>query len=187
MIPHEFKHIGLVELAVFVQTMIAQIGFVDLFHLRIQAVILKFGFAVVLGRILDIQVHELCAGAERVRDRLKQVIAQFVAKTGGIVYVLIKRYGALLPPIALVFADGYFVGFLRRSGTGFTADLDGAVGGKLPIAEGSGNRAVLIPHLQDALHRIAVDALFLVIIHRMRVDILPGVVGVIGFVPLADG
>ena len=48
LIPQEFKHIGLVKLAVFIQAVIAQVGFVDLFHLSIQAVVLKRRFGISL-------------------------------------------------------------------------------------------------------------------------------------------
>ena len=160
--------------------MIAQEALVGLLHLGIQAVIHKFGpCGVVSGLVLDVQVNKLGAQADHARHGFDEVVAELVADAGAVVRVLVEGDGLLVAPGTgpAFYLD--FKGFLFRLGAGFAPHLHGGVGHVQPVADLIRRGAGLVPYLQDALHAIAGDPLFIIIVGGIAVDLAPGMIGIV--------
>ena len=73
------------------------------------------------------------------------------------------------------------------SAGGLTADLNRGIWGQGIISKLSHDWAVLIAHLQKAVHLIAGSVHVLVVINRIVIDLCPAVVGVLAVVAPAHG
>ena len=161
-------------------------GLIQLFDLSIQPVIFKYT-TVAVGQVFDVQMHELGLKAHHLVDPLNKVIGHFVAEAQTLPHVLIEGDGALTAPAALVFLELYFVVFLGILTGGLSADLNRGVWHGICVAHLACNGAVLIAHLQKAVHLIAGSVHVLVVINRIVIDLRPAVVGVLAVVAPAHG
>ena len=131
----KLEHVRLIQLPELAQTVIAQIGLVDLLYLRVKSVIHKLRTAVALGQILDVQTDKLRAQPEHTGNGLDKIVAELVAKAYRIIDMLVQCNGTLAAPVALVLVYLYFIRFLRRAGARVSAYLNGAVRCKFTVAE----------------------------------------------------
>ena len=161
-------------------------GLIQLFDLSIQPVIFKYT-TVAVGQVFDVQMHELGLKAHHLVDPLNKVIGHFVAEAQTLTHVLIEGDGALTAPAALVFLELYFVVFLSILTGGLSADLNRGIWGQGIISKLSHDRAVLIAHLQKAVHLIAGSVHVLVVINRIVIDLCPAVVCIFAVVAPAHG
>ena len=182
----KFKEIHLVQLPCGIQSMGFQSCLVQLFHLRIQAIIFK-NTAGTVGQIFHIKMDKLGAQSHHLVDSLNKVIGHFVAEPQPLAHVLIEGNGALAAPTALVFLELYFVVFLSIPTGGLATDLHCGVGCLHRITQLAGQRAVLIPHLQKGVDLIAWHTHGLIIVNRIMVDLRPAVVGVLAVIAPAHG
>ena len=108
----EFEIIDFVQLAVFVESVRLQCGFVELFDLRVQAVIVE-GIRSA-GLVFHIQVHELRAQAHHLVNALDKVVRHFVAETQAIAHMFVQCDGALSTPLAFAAFQLDLVVFLLK-------------------------------------------------------------------------
>lgn len=57
-IVEEFEEVWFIKVGIFIQTMIFQIVFVNLFDLRVETLILKFTWWIVRGFVLNVEVNK---------------------------------------------------------------------------------------------------------------------------------
>ena len=185
LIAMEIEAVHLVQMPVLIQAMCLERGLVELFHLRIQAVILK-GIVGLFGLVAHPQMHKLRAQAHHLGDSADKVVGHLVAKTHTLAHVLVERNRALLAPGTLALFELHLVILLRVHARCLTAHLHGSIGRFLAIANLAGRRAVFVARLQKAHYLIARHAHVGIVIHRVRIDLGPAVVGVLGAVAARD-
>ena len=169
LIPKKLEEVHLVQLAVLVQPMGLQGGRVQLLHLGIQAIVHKSP-TVRLSQVLHIQMHELGAQAHHLRDAPDEVIRHLVAEAQAVALMLVQCNGPLAPPGPLVLLQLDLIVFLGVPAGRLAADLDRRV-----------------RHLQQGRRLVAGHLHVLVVVDRIGIDLRPGMVGVLGFVPTGDG
>ena len=125
-------------------------------------------------------MHELGAQRHQLVHPLQQVVGQLVAEPQRIRLVLVQRDGALAVPQPRALLQFNFVVFLGVAAGGLAPYLHGGVGHRLAVAHRAGQRAVLVPHLQQRRRLIPLHAHVLVIVGGIGVDLRPAVVGVFG-------
>ena len=186
LIPKKLEEVHLVQLAVLVQPMGLQGGRVQLLHLGIKPIVHKSP-TVRLSQVLHIQMHELGAQAHHLRDAPDEVIRHLVAEAQAVALMLVQCNGPLAPPGPLVLLQLDLIVFLGVPAGRLAADLDRRVRHRLPIAHLREERAVLVSHLQQGRRLVAGHLHVLVVVDRIGIDLRPGMVGVLGFVPTGDG
>ena len=159
---------------------------VQLFHLRIQAIIFK-NTAGTVGQIFHIKMDKLGAQSHHLVDSLNKVIGHFVAEPQSLAHVFVQSDGALTAPAAFIFLEFDLIVLLAISAGGLTADLHCGVGGFHRIAQFTGQRAIFIAHLQKGIDLIAWHTHGLIIVNRIMVDLRPAVVGVLAVIAPAHG
>ena len=181
----EIKAVHLVQVPALIQAMCLKRRLVELFHLRKQAVVLK-GIVGLFGLVAHPQMHKLRAQAHHLGNPADKVVGHLVAKTHTLAHVLVERNRALLAPGALAFFELHLVILLRVGARCLTAHLHGGIGRFLAIANLAGHRAVFVARLQQAHNLIARHAHVGIVIHRVRVDLGPAMVRVLGAVAARD-
>ena len=181
----EIEVVHLVQVSVLIQAMCLKCRFVELLHLRKQAVVLK-GVVGLFGLIAHPQMHKLRAQAHHLGNPTDKVVGHLVAKTHTLAHVLVERNRALLAPGTLALFELHLVILLRVHTRCLTAHLHGGIGRFLAIANLAGNRAVFVARLQQAQNLIARHAHVGVIINRVRIDLGPAMVGILGAVAARD-
>ena len=94
----EFEIIDFVQLAVLIKSVRLQCGFVKLFDLRVQTVIVE-GIRSA-GLVFHVQVHELCAQPHHLVDAFDEIKGHFVAETQTFTHMLVQCDGTLSTPLA---------------------------------------------------------------------------------------
>ena len=94
----EFEVIDFIQLAVLIKSVRLQCGFVELFDLRIQPVIVK-GIRSA-GLVFHIQVHELRAQPHHLVDAFDEIKGHFVTETQTFTHMLVQCDGTLSTPLA---------------------------------------------------------------------------------------
>ena len=98
----KFKKIHLVQLPCGIQSMGFQGRLVQLFHLRVEAIIFK-NTAGAVGQIFHIKMDKLGPQSHHLVNSLNKVIGHFVAEPQSFAHVLVQRDGALTAPAAFIF------------------------------------------------------------------------------------
>ena len=181
----EIKAVHLVQAPALIQAMCLKRRLVELLHLRKQAVVLK-GIVGLFGLVTHPQMHELRAQAHHLGNPTDKVVGHLVAKTHTLAHVLVERNRALLAPGALALFELHLVILLRVGARCLAAHLHGGIGRFLAIANLAGHRAVFVARLQQAHNLIARHAHVGIVIHRVRVDLGPAMVRVLGAVAARD-
>ena len=181
----EIKAVHLIQVPALIQAMCLKRRLVELLHLRKQAVVLK-GVVGLFGLVAHPQMHKLRAQAHHLGNPADKVVGHLVAKTHTLAHVLVERNRALLAPGALAFFELHLVILLRVGARCLTAHLHGGIGRFLAIANLAGHRAVFVARLQQAHNLIARHAHVGIVIHRVRVDLGPAMVRVLGAVAARD-
>ena len=182
----EIKAVHLVQVSALIQAMCLKRRLVELLHLRKQAVVLK-GIVGLFGLVAHPQMHKLRAQAHHLGNPADKVVGHLVAKTHTLAHVLVERNRALLAPGTLALFELHLVILLRVIARCLTAHLHGGIGRFLAIANLAGHRAVFVARLQQAHNLIARHTHVGIVIHRVRIDLGPAVVGVLGPVTARDG
>ena len=94
----EFEIIDFVQLAVFIESVHLQCGFVELFDLRVQTVIVE-GIRSA-GLVFHVQVHELRAQSHHLVDAFDEIVRHFVTETQTFAHMLVQCDGTLPTPLA---------------------------------------------------------------------------------------
>ena len=131
-------------------------------------------------------MHKLCAQAHHLGNPTDKVVGHLVAKTHTLAHVLVERNRALLAPGTLALFELHLVILLRVIARGLAAHLHGSIGRFLAIANLAGNWSLFVARLQQAHNLIARHAHVGIVIHRVRVDLGPAVVSVLGAVAARD-
>ena len=181
----EIKAVHLIQVPALIQAMCLKRRLVELLHLRKQAVVLK-GIVGLFGLVAHPQMHKLSAQAHHLGNPADKVVGHLVAKTHTLAHVLVERNRALLAPGALAFFELHLVILLRVGARRLAAHLHGGIGRFLAIANLAGHRAVFVARLQQAHNLIARHAHVGIVIHRVRVDLGPAMVRVLGAVAARD-
>ena len=181
----EIKAVHLIQVPALIQAMCLKRRLVELLHLRKQSVVLK-GVVRFFGLVAHPQVHKLRAKAHHLGNPTNQVVGHLVAKAHALAHMLIERNRALLTPGALTLLELNLIILLRVAARRLAAHLHGGIGRFLAIADLAGHRAVFVARLQQAHNLIACHAHVGIVIHRVRVDLGPAVVGVLGAVAARD-
>ena len=154
---------------------------IKLLYLCKQAVVLE-GTVRLFGLVAHPQVHKLCAQAHHLRNPANQIVGHLISKAQTLTHMLVERNGTLLAPGTLALFELHLVILLRIGARRLTAHLHGSIRRFLAIANLAGHRAVFVARLQQAHNLIARHAHVGIVIHRVRVDLGPAVVGVLGAV-----
>ena len=181
----EIEAVHLIQVPALIQAMCLKRRLVELLHLRKQAVVLK-DIVGLFGLVAHPQMHKLRAQAHHLGNPTDKVVGHLVAKTHTLAHVLVERNRALLAPGTLALFELHLVILLRVHARCLTAHLHGGIGRFLAIANLAGHRAVFVARLQQAHNLIARHAHVGIVIHRVRVDLGPAVVGVLGAVATRD-
>ena len=131
-------------------------------------------------------MHKLRAQAHHLGNPTDKIVGHLVAKTHTLAHVLVERNRALLAPGTLALFELHLVILLRVIARCLAAHLHGGIGRFLAIANLAGLRALFVARLQQAHNLIARHAHVGIVIHRVRVDLGPAVVGVLGAVAARD-
>ena len=131
-------------------------------------------------------MHKLRAQAHHLGNPTDKVVGHLVAKTHTLAHVLVERNRALLAPGTLALFELHLVILLRVHARRLAAHLHSGIGRFLAIANLAGHRAVYVARLQQAHNLIARHAHVGIVIHRVRIDLCPAVVGVLGAVTARD-
>ena len=131
-------------------------------------------------------MHKLRAQAHHLGNPADKVIGHLVAKTHTLAHVLVERNRTLLAPGTFSFFELHLVVLLRITARRLATHLHGGIGRFLAIANLAGLRALFVARLQQAHNLIARHAHVGIVIHRVRVDLGPAVVGVLGAVAARD-
>ena len=131
-------------------------------------------------------MHKLRAQAHHLGNPTDEVIGHLVAKTHTLAHVLVKRNRALLAPGTLALFELHLVVLLRIGTRRLTAHLHRGVRRLLAIAHFTSNGALIIAWLQQAHNLIARNTHVGIVIHRVRIDLGPTMVGVLGAVAARD-
>ena len=158
---------------------------VELLHLRKQAVVLK-GIVGLFSLVAHPQMHKLRAQAHHLGNPTDKVIGHLVAKTHTLAHMLVKSNRALVAPGTLALFELYLVILLRVHARCLAAHLHGGIGRFLAIANLAGHRTVFVARLQQAHYLIARHTHVGVVIHRVRIDIGPAMISVLGAVAARD-
>ena len=94
----EFEIIDFVQLSVLIKSVHLQCGFVELFDLRVQTVIVK-GIRSA-GLVFHVQVHELRAQSHHLVDAFDEIVRHFVTETQTFAHMLVQCDGTLPTPLA---------------------------------------------------------------------------------------
>ena len=94
----EFEIIDFIQLAVLIKSVHLQCGFVELFDLRVQPVIVK-GIRSA-GLVFHVQVHELRAQSHHLVDAFDEIVRHFVTETQTFTHMLVQCDGTLPTPLA---------------------------------------------------------------------------------------
>ena len=181
----EIEVVHLVQLPVLIQAMCLKRRLVELLHLRKQAVVLK-GIVGLFGLVAHPQMHKLRAQAHHLGNPADKIVGHLVAKTHTLAHVLVERNRALLAPGTLALFELHLVILLRVIARCLTAHLHGGIGRFLAVANLAGHRAVFVARLQQGHNLKARHTHVGIVIHRVRVDLGPAVVGVLGAVAARD-
>ena len=181
----EIEAVHLVQVPALIQAVCLKRRLVELLHLRKQAVVLK-GIVGLFGLVAHPQMHKLRAQAHHLGNPADKVIGHLVAKTHTLAHVLVERNRTLLAPGTLALFELHLVILLRVHARRLAAHLHGGIGRFLAIANLAGHRAVFVARLQKPHNLIARHAHVGIVIHRVRVDLGPAVVGVLGAVTARD-
>ena len=121
----EFEVVDLVQLAVLVEAVRLERAFVELLHLRVQAIVVEgVGTG---GFVLDVQVHELRAQSHHLVDAADQVVCHLVAESQPFAHMLVQCDGALPAPFAFAAFQLDFVVLLLIETGRLAAHLHGGV------------------------------------------------------------
>ena len=181
----EIKAVHLVQVPALIQAMCLKRRLVELLHLRKQAVVLK-GVVGLFGLVAHPQMHKLRTQAHHLGNPTDKVVGHLVAKTHTLAHVLVERNRTLLAPGTFSFFELHLVILLRITARRLAAHLHSGIGRLLAIANLAGHRAVFVAWLQQAHNLIARHAHVGIVIHRVRIDLRPAVVGVLGAVAARD-
>ena len=181
----EIKAVHLVQMPALIQAMCLKRRLVELFNLRKQAVVLK-GVVGLFGLVAHPQMHKLRAQAHHLGNPADKVVGHLVAKTHTLAHVLVERNRALLAPATLALFELNLVILLRVHARRLATHLHGSIGRFLAIANLTGHRAVFVARLQKPHYLIARHAHVGVVIHRVRIDLGPAMIGVLGAVTARD-
>ena len=169
--------LDLVELPVAIHVVVLEVGFAELLHLRVQAVVLKHRVGAILRLVAHVEVDELRAARGHLRDGLEQVEGELVAEAHALLLVLVEVDDGLVTPRAFVLLKADLVVLLRVVRRALAAHLDRGVGGKRRVAKLLRQGPRLVANLQDGLAGILSHALLLIPVLGVGVDLLPGMVG----------
>ena len=181
----EIEVVHLIQMPVLIQTVSLKCRLVELLDLRKQAVVLK-GVVGLFGLVAHPQMHKLRAQAHHLGNPADKVIGHLVAKTHTLAHVLVERNRTLLAPGTFSFFELHLVVLLRITARRLATHLHGSIGRFLAIANLAGNWALFVARLQQAHNLIARHTHVGIVIHRVRVDLGPAVVGVLGAVAARD-
>ena len=181
----EIKAVHLVQVPALIQAVRLKRRLIELLHLRKQAVVLK-GIVGLFGLVAHPQMHKLRAQAHHLGNPADKVIGHLVAKTHTLAHVLVERNRALLAPGTLALFELHLVILLRVHARRLAAHLHGSIGRFLAITNLAGHRAVFVARLQKPHYLIARHAHVGVVIHRVRIDLGPAMIGVLGAVTARD-
>ena len=169
----EFEVVDLVQLAVLVEAVRLERAFVELLHLRVQAIVVEgVGTG---GFVLDVQVHELRAQSHHLVDAADQVVCHLVAESQPFAHMLVQCDGALPAPFAFAAFQLDFVVLLLIETGRLAAHLHGGVRRFFTVAEFAGYRPLFVADLQQTVDLVPVGAHGRVIIHGILVDFAPTV------------
>ena len=180
----EFEVVDLVQLAVLVEAVRLERAFVELLHLRVQAIVVEG--AGTGGFVLDVQVHELRAQSHHLVDAADQVVCHLVAESQPFAHMLVQCDGALPAPFAFAAFQLDFVVLLLIETGRLAAHLHGGVRRFFTVAEFAGYRPLFVADLQQTVDLVPVGAHGRVIIHGILVDFAPTVVGAFRLVAARD-
>ena len=158
---------------------------IKLLYLCKQAVVLE-GVVGLFGLVAHPQVHKLRAQAHHLRNPANQIVGHLISKAQALTHMLVERNGTLLTPGTLALFELHLVILLRIGARRLAAHLHGGIGRFLAIANLTGNRALFVARLQKAHNLIARHAHVSIVIHRVRIDLGPAVVRVLGAVAARD-
>ena len=175
-----------VELPVAVHVVVLEVGFAELLHLRVQAVILKHRVGAVLRLVAHVKVNELRAARGHLRNGLEQVEGELVTEAHSLLLVLVEVDDGLVTPGALVLLESNLVVLLRVVRRTLAANLHRCVGGKRRVAKLLGQGSRLVADLQDGLAGILSHALLLIPVLGVGVNLLPGMVGALAGVAASN-
>ena len=181
----EIEVVHLIQMPALIQTVGLERRLVELLHLRKQTVVLK-GIVGLFGLVAHPQMHKLRAQAHHLGNPTDEVISHLVAKTHTLAHVLVKRNRALMAPGTLALFELYLVILLRVHARRLAAHLHGSIGRFLAIANLAGHRAVFVARLQQAHNLIARHAHVGIVVDRVRIDLGPAMVGILGAVAARD-
>ena len=131
-------------------------------------------------------MHKLRAQAHHLGNPTDKVVGHLVAKTHTLAHVLVKRNCALMAPGTLALFELYLVILLRVHARRLAAHLHGSIGRFLAIADLAGHRAVFVTRLQQAHNLIARHAHVGIVVDRVRIDLGPAMIGVLGAIAARD-
>ena len=182
----EIEVVHLVQVPALIQAMCLKRRLVELLHLRKQAVVLK-GIVGLFGLVAHPQMHKLRAQAHHLGNPADQVVGHLITKAQALTHMLIERDGTLLTPRTLATLKLDFIVLLNAFARGLTAHLHGGIGRFLAVTDLPRHRAVIVAGLQQPQNLVALDIHCLIVIHRVCVDLSPGVIGVLGAVAARNG
>ena len=94
----EFEVIDFIQLAVLIKSVRLQCGFVELFDLRVQPVIVE-GIRSA-GLVFHVQVHELRAQSHHLVDAFDEIVRHFITETQTFTHMIVQCDGTLSTPLA---------------------------------------------------------------------------------------
>ena len=127
-------------------------------------------------------MHKLRAQTHHLGNPTDKIIGHLIAKTHALAHVLVERNRALLAPGALALFELHLVILLRVGARRLAAHLHGGIGRFLAIANLARNWPLFVARLQQAHNLITRHTHIGVVIHRIRVDLGPAMVRVLGAV-----
>ena len=181
----KIEAVHLIQMPALIQTVGLEGRLVELLHLRKQTVVLE-GIVGLFGLVAHPQMHKLRTQAHHLGNPTDEVIGHLVAKTHTLAHVLVKRNRALMAPGTLALFELYLVILLRVHARRLAAHLHGSIGRFLAIAHFTSNGTVLVTRLQQAHNLIARHAHVGIVVDRVRIDLAPAMIGILGAVAARD-
>ena len=183
----EFERIHLIQLPITVEPVGTKSRLIQLLHLCIETVILEAFIRRIRRLILHIEMDELGAQRDELRDLLQKIEGQLVSIAKPIRHMLVQRDRLLSTPASMLILQPDLVVLLCILTGGLSTDLNGRIRRTFSEAEFTGHRSVFITDLQQSLYLVAVHTHCLIIICRVAVDVCPAVIRVVGLIATTHG
>ena len=181
----EIETVHLVQMPALIEPMRLKRRFVELLYLRKQTVVLK-GVVGFFGLVAHPQMHKLRTQTHHLGNAANKIVGHLVAKAHSLAHVFVERNRALLAPGTLALLELHFVILLRVGARRLAAHLHGGIRSFLAIAHLAGHRAAFVARLQQAHDLIARHAHVGVIVNRVRIDLGPAMVRILGAIAARD-